>query len=550
MRPTIQGQQTAIVVGPAGSVIHTDRDHRVKVQFHWQRGANSHSRLDHPAAANHSGAPADDSAGTWVRVATPLAPVAGANWGSHALPRVGQEVLIDFLEGDIDRPVVIGAVYNGRGQVDQQNNEVAVGGGASTGNAPSWFPGEAGAHAHPAVLSGIKSQAMKTSQGGTGAYSQLLMDDTPGQPRVSLQRHASAHLGTDELNLGTLRHQADNQRLQPVGFGAELKTEALAAVRAGKGMLLSSDARANAGGTQLDSSEAAAQIERSKVLQTSMADLAQKHNAKLKEESTPEKLPAIEAMAASIKVLGTMAEGNAAKGDTGGLGQATAYSTPHMQLSAPSGIAATTPASAIFTSGRTSSVTAGQDINLASQGNLLHTVLDGISLFTYGKAENAEKPNQETGIKLHAASGKVSAHSQSDVLRVTADKTVTVSSVTKQVRVAAKENVMMTAQGAFLKIEGGNIMLHGPGKIEFKASKKELGGPADGTFGAPELPKAKPLYDEQFVVKDEHTGVPLANVAYRVVTADGKEYTGITDELGQTARIHSAKAGALKFFYE
>ena len=44
-RPTVQGQQTAIVVGPAGSPIHTDRDHRVKVQFHWQRGANSHSRL-------------------------------------------------------------------------------------------------------------------------------------------------------------------------------------------------------------------------------------------------------------------------------------------------------------------------------------------------------------------------------------------------------------------------------------------------------------------------------------------------------------------------
>lgn len=78
-RPTIHGQQTAIVVGPAGSHVHTDRDHRVKVQFHWQRGSQSHSRLDHPAVDNHTGAPADDTAGTWVRVATPLAPVAGAN---------------------------------------------------------------------------------------------------------------------------------------------------------------------------------------------------------------------------------------------------------------------------------------------------------------------------------------------------------------------------------------------------------------------------------------------------------------------------------------
>ena len=68
-RPTVKGQQTAVVVGPAGAVIHTDRDHRVKVQFHWQRGAQSHSRLGHPDAGSHTGAPADDTAGTWVRVA-------------------------------------------------------------------------------------------------------------------------------------------------------------------------------------------------------------------------------------------------------------------------------------------------------------------------------------------------------------------------------------------------------------------------------------------------------------------------------------------------
>ncbi|MDQ2989413.1 MAG: type VI secretion system tip protein VgrG, partial [Pseudomonadota bacterium] len=112
-RPTVHGQQTAIVVGPPGAMVHTDRDHRIKLQFHWQRGDNSHSRLSHPFPDGHIGAPANDTAGTWVRVATPLAPIAGANWGGHAIPRVGQEVLVDFLEGDIDRPVVIGSLYNG-----------------------------------------------------------------------------------------------------------------------------------------------------------------------------------------------------------------------------------------------------------------------------------------------------------------------------------------------------------------------------------------------------------------------------------------------------
>lgn len=135
-KPTVHGQQTATVVG-SGAPLHTDRDHRIKIQFHWQRGANSHSRRDHPYPDGHTGAPANDAAGTWVRVATSLAPIAGANWGTVALPRVGQEVLVDFLDGDIDCPVVIGTLYNGRGEPDSQANSSMQGAGAATGNAPA-----------------------------------------------------------------------------------------------------------------------------------------------------------------------------------------------------------------------------------------------------------------------------------------------------------------------------------------------------------------------------------------------------------------------------
>ncbi|GGC17992.1 type VI secretion system Vgr family protein [Pseudoduganella buxea] len=479
-RPRVQGQQTAIVVGPAGAVIHTDRDHRVKVQFHWQRGTQGQGRLDHPAGANHTGAPGDDTAGTWVRVATPLAPVAGANWGSHALPRVGQEVLVDFLEGDIDRPVVIGAVYNGRGEADAQHNQVAGGPGGSTGNAPAWFPGESGSHAHAAALSGIKSQAMKASQGGAGAYSQLVMDDSPGQSRLSLQRHAAAHEGTDELNLGSLRHQSDNQRLQPTGFGAELKTAHGLAIRAGRGLLLAADARSNGSGTQLDAREATSQLGGSKALQESLAGTAQQHNAKLQDDPAPDKLPAIVHMADSLAVLDASESGD--EGSQGGRGQVGAYSQPHLQLSAPAGIAAVTPASALIAAGKSTSLTADQDVNLAAQGNSAHQVLKGISMFTYGKAGGADKPNTETGIRLHAASGKVSSQSQSGATTVTADKAITVASVTKSVTISApQQSVMLTAQGAYLKLEGGNIMIHGPGTMSFKASMKELAGPASAT---------------------------------------------------------------------
>ena len=469
-RPTINGQQTAIVVGPPGAPIHTDRDHRVKVQFHWQRGAQSHSRLQHPMPDGHSGAPGDDQAGTWVRVATPMAPVAGANWGSSALPRIGQEVLIDFLEGNIDRPVVLGTVYNGRGQTDAQHNQVAGGAGVATGNAPAWFPGETGAHAHPAALSGIKTQAMQSSQGGSGAYNQLVFDDSPGQSRVALQRHATAHQGTAELNLGHLLHQSDNQRLKPAGFGAELKTEHSVAVRAGKGVLLSTNGRNGASGSQMDSREAILQLEESAQLQVQLAETAQKHapSSASGTPSTPAStgpMPAIAQVSHSAEVLGAVDS------------EAAAYSEPHLQLSSPDGIAATTPADALFAAALTSSMTAGNDVNLASQGNSYASVKGGIKLFTYGKATNTEKPNQETGIRLHAASGKVSSQSQSDETKLTADKALRVVSITKSINISGKQHLMMTAQGAHIKLEGGNIEIHGPGKMEFKASLKELAGP-------------------------------------------------------------------------
>jgi type VI secretion system VgrG family protein len=547
-RPTARGQQTAIVVGPPGAVIHTDRDHRIKVQFHWQRNAGnndlSHSRLNHPSPGGQTGAPADDRSGTWVRIATPLAPIAGANWGSVAVPRVGSEVLVDFVDGDIDRPVVIGSLYNGSGQADAQHNQVSNGVGVATGNAPAWFPGESGAHAHPAALSGIKTQAMSTSQSGTGGYNQLVFDDSPGQPRVALQSHASPHTGTAELNLGTLRHQTDNQRLGAVGFGAELKTEHSVALRAGQGLLLSADARYRATGGQLDSREAQAQIEQSHALQLAMARTAQQHNAALKDEKgqpepEPGKLGAVSAMELSLDVL---------KGEGGGGGpeQVTGYAEPQLQLSGAAGIVASTPANAIFTASNTSGITAGQDINLAAQGNSFHAVKAGISLFTYGKASAKDKPNQEAGIRLHAASGKVSSQSQSGETRIVADKCVAVASITKSVTVAAKNHVLLTAQGACLKLEGGNIMLHGPGKIEFKATMKELTGPADGTAGRPPtLPKAKQIYNEAFVIVNEETKQPMAYVHYQLESASGVKIEGITDALGRTQRIFTSRSETL-----
>jgi type VI secretion system VgrG family protein len=544
-RPRIAGQQTAIVVGPAGSVIHTDRDHRIKVQFHWQRGEASHSRLEHPSPAGHTGAPANDQAGIWIRVATPLAPVAGANWGSHALPRVGQEVLVDFFEGDIDRPVVIGTLYNGMGQGDAQHNQVAQGTGASTGNAPMWFPGESGGHAHPATLSGIKSQSMEASQTGAGAFSQLVFDDTPNQARIALQRHANPHQGTAELNLGHLRHQTDNQRLAPTGFGVELKTEHSAALRAGRGMLLTTD-EASAGAAQLDSRPAASQIEQTAQMHAALASTAQKHNARLPGEEQPENLPVMRDLQRSLEVVQTSDNGRSPAG--GGQGGATAYAAPHMQLSTPAGIAAATPASAMFSAGSSTVIGAGQDINFGATGGWFQSVKSGISLFTYGKASNANKPGKETGIRLHAAFGKVSSQSQEGETRLTADKSITVASVTKSVSVGARDHVLLTAQGAYIKLSGGNIEVHGPGKIEFKATMKELAGPQANHFVGHEFPTSA-LKPNRFVIERRyHDDEPLAGAQFEVRFPDGSKRSGTLDGAGR-ATLDDVPPGAAEVLF-
>jgi phage baseplate assembly protein gpV len=91
-RPVIHGTQTAVVVGPPGEEIFPDKYGRVKVQFHWDRRGRN-----------------DPSSSCWVRVASPWA---GRNWGMIHIPRVGQEVVVAFEEGDPDRPIITGSVYN------------------------------------------------------------------------------------------------------------------------------------------------------------------------------------------------------------------------------------------------------------------------------------------------------------------------------------------------------------------------------------------------------------------------------------------------------
>jgi len=485
-RPTINGTLTAVVVG-SGEPTHTDRDLRVRVQFPWQRGENAASRNAHPTGADN--APANQNLGVWLRVMTP---VAGANWGGHLVPRPGQEVLVAFQNGNIDRPVIVGTVYNGQGQSDAQGNQIGSASQNASANAPAFFAGqEDPQHTHGASLSGLKSQQLSTSQSGQGGYNQLVFDDTPGEARIEL--------GTTQyrshLQLGHLKQQTDNARQADRGHGGELATQASLALRAGNGLLITADGRPNASGHHLDSREAIAQTDNAQSLTQSLADLAQKQNASLQGDPAADKLPAIDGLSHASKVMSATASqgqnsaagGSDIKATQGGSGTVAAWSEPRLQLSAPAGIAQVTPADHLLVAGKNLSITTGHDTNLIAQGNHSLAVKDGIALFTAGKANNKNKPNQETGIHLHAASGQVSLQSQSGKTTAAADKKVTLASTTGSLNASAKSHILATAQGASLKIEGGNISLHAPGKVELKASQKNLAGPASASVAGAEF---------------------------------------------------------------
>ncbi|HEX3842992.1 MAG TPA: type VI secretion system tip protein TssI/VgrG [Steroidobacteraceae bacterium] len=137
-KPMIHGTQSAVVVGQQGEEIHTDEHGRIKVQFHWDRQGKM-----------------DDKSSCFVRVGQIWA---GKGWGAIYIPRIGQEVLVSFMEGDPDRPVVIGSVYNG------------------TNRTPYALPDQK-------TQSGIKSE---TSPGG-GGNNELRFEDKKGSELVFLQ---------------------------------------------------------------------------------------------------------------------------------------------------------------------------------------------------------------------------------------------------------------------------------------------------------------------------------------------------------------------------
>ncbi|WP_159093118.1 type VI secretion system Vgr family protein, partial [Xanthomonas fragariae] len=320
----------------------------------------------------------------------------------------------------------------------------------------------------------------------TGGYQQLRLDDTPGQGRAQLSttQHAST------LTLGHLKGGSDNLREGERGYGVELSTQAYGAVRAGQGLLLSSEP----GQQQLAASQALAQLAQGEQLLQGLANAARQQQAQLPND--PDRLPAQEGLKTLQASLQATQSGSAAGQLQGGDGQAPGWSHPALLGSGSAGVMSLTPADQVWVSGTQTTLLAGTALNWASQAQLVLAVAGGLVLYTQGSAPVAGSPNQERGIALHAAQGTLSARAHKNLAKLAAKTQVRIVSTTADVQLAAPtKHLLATAAGAYIKLEGDDIELGAPGTIEFKGGQQVWTGPQGVSAGASAPSSALKLCD-------------------------------------------------------
>ncbi|KQQ87922.1 type VI secretion system Vgr family protein [Massilia sp. Leaf139] len=500
MRPTAHGTQSAIVIGADGSdqpngadEIYCDRLGRVRIRFHWQERGD---------------------ASCWVRVAQRSA---GGGMGCQFLPRIGQEMLVQFLENDIDRPIIVGALYNGQGEggiaptpggirvaepeaspfAPARDHAPSAQGNLAGGNSPVWHGASADSagHRNSAAQWGIRSKEF----GGAG-YNQLLFDDTDVQGRVQLR---STHAAS-ELNLGHLIHAADNYRGSFRGLGAELRTDAYGAVRGGAGLLITSykidhsatqrdPAGDNAAGMSLlsaatklaDSFSNAAVTHQTVGLATHLGAVKAKASA-LDDKAAPLKalLTAVSGMVGTDSLDAALADAGA-KNTGDGKGKAPHATDPIIAISAAAGFGAVAGQSLQLANGESVALMSGQDTQFAGGGQM--RIHSGQAIGMLGGAVKAGEGG--LGLQLIAAEDAIDIQAQADELKVQARDELNVISANAHIDWAAAKRISLsTAGGANITIEGGNITVQCPGKIKVRAGKKSFMGPDKLSYPLPVMP--------------------------------------------------------------
>lgn len=429
-KPTATGAQVALVVGVTDEEITSERNHRVKIQFPWQRGEHAASgQLGHSATSN---APGDETTGTWVRLAEPAA---GANWGSNFIARVGQEVLVDFIDGDIDRPVVIGQLYNG----------------------PDTPPFH-GADNHPSALAGIRSK----EHGATG-FNQWVIDDSPQQLRQSLASSYSA----SQLNVGYIIRQNGNVRGMYRGTGFELATDAWGVIRAKRGIFTSTTSRNRAVGTQLDTQEAQEKLKSCAELAKLLSDTADRHRA--------QSMSSAQGLQQLVKTIA--ATNRVDEQDI------PAFARPVALFDSQAGVSLATSASTAMLSSHDFTLTSDSAVRMSAGQAISMGAANTMSLFAHAG-----------GAKVIAAKEPVSMRAHTGSMDMLADRTLTVTSSNGSIKIQAKQQISLASGGGYIRLEGANIDIHCPSSVSIKGSTHDFLGAGSIVAKLDTLPDEKMNY--------------------------------------------------------
>ena len=453
------GPQTALVVGLPDAINTTTREHQVRIQFAWQRGASVNAGgLPHNTDAQGN-APGNDGSGTWVRVAEALA---GPNWGSQFTPRIGTEVLIDFIEGDMDRPLVVAQLYTGA-------------------DTPPYSAGVDTEINHAGVLSGIHSNNFDG-----GGYNQWVVDDTPGQLRTRLATSSAA----TQLNLGYLVQQTPGsaQRGDYRGSGFELRTDAWAVVRSGEGLLVSATARSQQGSgvtsTQLDAAEATGLLRGASELSKVLADAAAQHSALASKPANQAQVDFITQIDPKQSGKYDAAVGgheplkaSAGSREPDGAAPVEKFGQPVVLMEAPASINWATPASTVLFAGGQLQWTTQADMHMAAAFTVASVSANATGMFTHAG-----------GIQAIAANGPVSLQAHTDQLEILADKAITVVSVNDVIEIKANQKIVLQAGQSSVTLEGGNITFACPGNFTVKGGQHVFQGGGGNAASLSALP--------------------------------------------------------------
>ncbi|NML59559.1 type VI secretion system tip protein VgrG [Massilia sp. RP-1-19] len=461
--------ETATVVGPENEEIYCDEFGRVKVRFPACR-ANDHEH------ANGAGASDSDRDSAWLRVSSGWA---SDRYGALALPRAGDEVVVAFLGGDPDKPLIIGRVHGGRTAPPSFSHT-------------STLPGDR-------YLSGMMSKEVKGRRSN-----QLRMDDTPGQISAQLE---SEH-GHSQLNLGYLTQPRRNGKADARGEGAELRSDQAVAIRGGKGVLISADARLRAVGRLLERDGLNGLAEALTSVQKQLAELAETHKMDASDGKP------LSQLVSDVKRWDSGGNPDGAKVEADG-------NQPVVAIEAPAGMLLGSQANVSIGAQTHVDVVSIGNTQLSTGRKLLMHAMQSIGLFAH-----------KLGIKLTAASGKVEIQAHDDNIELTSAKRI-VLVASEEIVIQAPKLTIVT-QGAQAAFGGGKITQQCSGVYAVKSTKVAFTGDGDGSVPALRLPESVAKHDQRVRLIDYNTAMPLANQRYRATLEDGQVIEGTTNAEGLT----------------